>query len=243
MTGPELHVTTATIRPESVAASGPINMSAQPARRGPAGLAWVLATGLLREAPGGDQMKAWPKTMRVFAAASGAPRPRSRRGRQHRQGHRTRAFPLARLQGQPGVARRVHDRLHPAGLAEAHRPWTAPSRRQSRRRCATASCTRRPPRPRRALQVPENRRDLALGRSDRHRLAAHLGHPAPHLTSATHPAAQERKPACPWNPGHPARQPGRRHTPGLKIHPQEPGSRPPAAAINSCERSGLGAPN
>jgi hypothetical protein len=43
------------------------------------------------------------------------PRPRARRGRHpHRQEHRARAFPLARLQGQPGLARRRHDRLDPA---------------------------------------------------------------------------------------------------------------------------------
>ena len=34
-------------------------------------------TGLLREGPAGDQLKTWPKSMRVFAAASGRTRARS----------------------------------------------------------------------------------------------------------------------------------------------------------------------
>ena len=35
----------------------------------------------------------------------------------------------------------VHDRLHPAVLAEAAGPGRRPCRKPSRRRCATASCT------------------------------------------------------------------------------------------------------
>ena len=71
--------------------------------------------------------------------------------------------------------------------------------------------------PRRAPQNPENRRDLALGRGDRHRLAARPGHPAPDLTS-TNPSRRARKetPGARGTPGHPARQPGHRHTPALK---------------------------
>ena len=44
-----------------------------------------------------------------------------------------------------------------------------------RYRVLHAAC---PPRPRRAPQNPENRRHLALGRGNHHRLAAHPGHPA-----------------------------------------------------------------
>jgi hypothetical protein len=36
----------------------------------------------------------------------------------------------------------------------------------------------------------------------------------------TVPAIQERQTPGPWNPGHPARQPGRRHTPTLKSTPE-----------------------
>ena len=119
-------------------------------------------TGLLREGPGGDQLKGWPKTMRIFArrerphpgaqlslfeAADGwryclwvtnlpattkgwrgqcafidaAHRVQARVEDGRRQGHWPGTFPLARLQDQPGVARRRHDRLRPAGLAEVPR--------------------------------------------------------------------------------------------------------------------------
>ena len=125
-------------------------------------------TGLLREGQDGDQLKGWPKTMRVFArrerphpcaqlslleAADGwryscgsptcpprpgagaasaptstpptASTPASRTSSAPGE-HRPRAFPIARLRTEPGVARRVHDRLHPAGLAEAAGPGRRP---------------------------------------------------------------------------------------------------------------------
>ena len=66
-------------------------------------------------------------------------------------------------------------------------------------------------------QNPEDRRHLALGSGDHHCLAARPGHPAPNLTS-TNPSRRARKetqgPVEP--PATRARQPGHRHTPGLK---------------------------
>ena len=79
---------------------------------------------------------------------------------------------------------------------------------------------------------------------DHHRLAAHPGHPAPHLTSTEPiPPSKEGNPGARGTPGHPARQPGHRHTPGLKSTSRNRKTRPPAAAINPCERSGLTSPS
>ena len=236
-------------------------------------------TGLLREGPGGDQLKAWPKTMRVFA----------RRERPHPGAQ------LSLLEAEDGwrytlwvtngatdtkgrlgqcayidAAHRVHARvedvirtgkdtglghfpshdytvnqawpgasMHPAGLAEAHRPGRRPGQGGAEDAALPRPARRRPPRPRRAAQAPEDRRDLALGRSGRRRLAAHPGHPAPHLTSKNPSRRARKETQGPWNPGNPARQPGRRHTQTLKSRSRNRPPRPPAAAINPCERSGL----
>jgi hypothetical protein len=53
------------------------------------------------------------------------------------------------------------------------------------------------------------------------------------------PPGREGNPGSVEPPGHPARQPGHRHTPGLKSPSRNQAARPPAAAINPCERSGL----
>jgi hypothetical protein len=196
-------------------------------------------TGLLRSGPGGDQLKAWPKSMRVFARRErphpGAQltlfeaedgwryslwatnRPVTTRGwlgqcayidaahRVHarvedviilRQGHRPRPFSVARLQGQPGVARRVHDRLHPAGLAEAAGLGRRPCEGRTEDAVLPRTARRRPARARRAAAMAENRRILALGRGDHRRLAADQRTSASTLTS-TSPSRRARK----ENPG------------------------------------------
>ena len=240
-------------------------------------------TGLLREGPGGDQLKGWPKTMRVFArrerphpgaqlslfeAADGwryslwaTNLPAATRGwrgqcayidaahRVHarvedviRTGKDTgpRSFPLPRLRLNQAWLDAVHDRLHPAVLAQAARPGRRPRESRAEDAALPRPARRRPPRPRRTPQNPENRRVLALGRGDHHRLAAHPGPPAPHLTS-TNPSRRARK-ETPGPVEPPATRPDSRATVTprtLKSRPRNRPARPPAAAINPYERSGL----
>src|SRR5271165_943757 len=68
------------------------------------------------------------------------------------------------------------DRVQPAALTDQ-------VRQEAQDAALPRPARRRPARPRRAPQNPENRRHLALGRGNRHRLAARPGHPAPHLNS------------------------------------------------------------
>ena len=49
----------------------------------------------------------------------------------HGQGHRARPFPVLRLPGQRRLADRRHDRLHPAGLAQAAGPGRRPGPRRT----------------------------------------------------------------------------------------------------------------
>jgi hypothetical protein len=197
-------------------------------------------TGLLRCGPGGDQLKTWPKSMRVFGRRErphpGAQltlfeaedgwryslwatnRPVTTRGWLGQcayidAAHRVHArvedvirtgkdtglghFPyVARLQGQPGVARRVHDRLHPAGLAEAAGPGRRPCEGRTEDSALPRAARRRPARARRAAAMAENRRVLALGRADHRRLAADQRASASTLTS-TNLSRRARK----GNPG------------------------------------------
>ena len=130
------------------------------------------------------------------------PRPRPRRGRHpHRQGHRPRAFPLARLQGQPGVARRVHDRLHPAGLAEAARPGRRPREGRAEDAALPRPARRRPPRPRRAPQDASKSPRPGPGprRSPPPGSASRPSRKPPDQREPV-PAEQERRPRGPWNP-------------------------------------------
>jgi hypothetical protein len=70
-----------------------------------------------------------------------------------------------------------------------------------------------------------------------HRLAARPGHPAPHLTSTNPiPPSKEGNPGAVKTPGHPARQPGHRHTPDLESSTRNRAARPSAAAISPRER-------
>ena len=58
----------------------------------------------------------------------------------------------------------------------------------------------RPARARRTPQDPQDRGHLALGHGDNHRLEAHPGPPASHLTSANRPCGQGRSPPGPVEP-------------------------------------------
>ena len=183
-------------------------------------------TGLLREGPAGDQLKGWPKAMRVFA----------RRERPH-PGAQLSLFETADgwryslwatnlpadTRGWRGqcayadAAHRVHARVEdvirtgkdtglghfPSHDYKVNQAWldaamtacillawlklTRPGRRPREGRAEDAAlpppARRRPPGPRRTPQNPQDRRELALDRRDRHRLAARPGHPAPRLTS------------------------------------------------------------
>ena len=93
---------------------------------------------------------------------------------------------------------------------------------------------RRPPRARRTATIPENRRDLAVGRGDHHRLAADPGHPASPLTTAN-PSQRARKetpglePPATRPPGPPA---GPLSYPGTKIRtPEHAAQRQPSTPM------------
>ena len=63
------------------------------------------------------------------------------------------------------------------------------------------------------------RRHLALGHPDHHRHHPPAG-PGTRLTSQNRPDCEGRRPAGPWNPAHPARQPGHCPRPDAKISDQ-----------------------
>jgi hypothetical protein len=72
---------------------------------------------------------------------------------------------------------------------------------------ATDLLRRRAPRPRRPSPPAPPRRQLAMGPADRHRDHPPAG-PHARLTSPNRPTHKERSHQGPWNPAHPARQPG-----------------------------------
>ena len=76
---------------------------------------------------------------------SPTPRPRPSRGPDPaRQRLRPGPVPVPRVRHQPSLARMRHDRRRPDRLAAPPRPARHASRRASRRRCATGSCTSPP---------------------------------------------------------------------------------------------------
>ncbi len=77
----------------------------------------------------------------------------------------------------------------------------------------------RAPRPRRPPAAAAHRCDLALGHPH-HRSDQPPAGPGTRLTSREHPCHQERRPAGPWNPAHPARQPGHSQRPDAEISDQ-----------------------
>ena len=126
---------------------------------------------------------------------------------QERQGHRA-AEPAAEgLRAEPGLVRDRRAGLRTARLdpdARAHRDrpplgtQTPPSARLRRRR---------PPRAQRQTAPAPPRRTLALGRGH-HRRGHPPAGPAVRLTSRNSHCHQEGEHQGPWNPAHPARQPG-----------------------------------
>jgi hypothetical protein len=144
------------------------------------------------------------------------PGPRPGRGlHPHRQGHRHRPLPQPLLRAQPGLAGRRPDRRRPAGLAAAARPGRASRQSRAQDPALPPPAHRRPPDHQQPPQAPQDRRYLALGTSDHHRLGTdHSPAAGPLTSSGTRPGDQERTQG-PVEP-HPARQPGRRHTPALK---------------------------
>ncbi len=163
-------------------------------------------TGLLREGPDGDQLKAWPKAMRVFARRE-RPHPGAQLSLlEAADGWRytpwVTSLPAA-TRGWRGqcacidAAHRVHARVEdvirtgkdtglghfPSHDYKINQAWLDASMTGCILLSWLNPARRRPSRPRRAPQMPQNRRDLALGRSDRNRLAARPGHPPGTLTS------------------------------------------------------------
>ena len=82
--------------------------------------------------------------------------------------------------------------------------------------------------PQRPAPPPENLRHLALGTSDRDRLGTDR-RPARRPMISTKPPRRSRKePGARGTPGHPARQPGRRHTRALISRSTTPPAREPS---------------
>ena len=117
----------------------------------------------------------------------------------HRERHRDRPLPVARVRDQPGLDDRRDDRADLAVLAQADRP----GRRSRHSRAQDAALPRperrRPPGPRRTPQTLEDRRELAMGRGDHPGLATDHRPLRPRLTCAnlslrpveTHPGPVE----------------------------------------------------
>ena len=128
------------------------------------------------------------------------------------------AFPVRVVCDQLGVAGRLADRRHPAGLAAAAGPRRRPGLRRAEGSALPRPARRRPAGPRRPPAPPENRGNLALGGRHRRRLDADHHAAARPLTNSK-PSLQPRKEQLtggPWNPRHPARTPGCCHTPNIE---------------------------
>ena len=135
-----------------------------------------------------------------------------------RQGHRAAEPAPQGLRPEPGLVRDRRPGLRAAGLDPDARPdrdrpplgtETAPPAPVLRRRPARA---RRPP------PAAPARRTMALGRRDHRRGHPPAGPPL-RLTSRNRHYDQEGEHQGPWNPAHPARQPGSQARPGPKITP------------------------
>ena len=110
---------------------------------------------------------------------------------------------------------------------------TGPARRWEPKRLRLRHLhLRRAHRPRRPPPAAPPRRQLALGQPDHHRDHPPAG-PRTRLTSRNHPCDQEGHPAGPWNPAHPARQPGRHADRPLKNGPSR-SLRPPSQDHERC---------
>ena len=84
----------------------------------------------------------------------------------------------------------------------------------------TRPARRGPAGTRRPAAPPENPGLLAVGRGNHRRLAPHRRAPASTLTSTNPSQRPERTTRARGTPGHPARQPGHRHTPALNPDPE-----------------------
>ena len=221
-------------------------------------------TGLLRHSAGGDQLRAWPAAMRVFARRE-RPHPGAQLtlfeagdGWRYSLWATNRPADTRGWLGQAAyidAAHRVQARVEDAirtgkDCGIGHFPsfdfginaaWLTASMtgqillawlkllaldgdlakaEPKTLRYRVLHC-RGPAGPRRAETAPENPGDLAVGRGDHGRVAAHRRAPASTLTSAE-PSLRSRKenPGACGTPGHPARQPGHCHIPTLKSWPQ-----------------------
>jgi Transposase DDE domain group 1 len=238
-------------------------------------------TGLLRDGPAGDQLKAWPAAMRVFA----------RRERPHpgaqltlfeaEDGWRYSLWVTNRPAGTRGwlgqnayidAAHRVHARVEDvirtgkdAGLGhfpsfdfQVNAAWLtaamiasillawlkllaldgnlAKAEPKTLRRPGAAR--RGPAGPRRPETAPENPGDLAMGRSDHRRLAAHRRAPSSSLNSTNPaPATKEGKPRGQWNPRPPGPSAGPSSSPGTKIQAHDAAQTPPSASRQSLRKN------
>ena len=107
-------------------------------------------------------------------------------------------------------------------------PSTAPSPRPSPKPCAPDLARRRPADPQRPAPPPENLRHLALGTSDRDRLGTDRRPARRPMTSTKPPRRSRKEPGARGTPGHPARQPGHRHTRALISRSTTPPAREPS---------------
>src|SRR6202034_749433 len=135
-----------------------------------------------------------------------------------RQGHRAAEPPAQRLRPEPGLVRDRGPGLRTAGLDAAARPHRPGPPLGAETPPPARLRPRRPAGPRRPPPAATPRRALALGPGHYRRSHPPAGPPG-RLTSQNHRSNQEREHQGPWNPAHPARQPGNQARHDLKINP------------------------
>jgi hypothetical protein len=183
-------------------------------------------TELLLAGPDGEQLKAWPRGMRVFARRE-RPRParicpcsrRSTGGATRNESPDEEMTGPVRLRRRRPLGPRPGSRTSsaPGRSAEADGPGRRPGESRAGDAALPPPARSRPPRPRWTRPDPEDRRDLALDRRGGPTRSPPPGSGSRQYRSQADqqgPSQRERKaPWGPWNPGHPAPQLGRRHTP------------------------------
>jgi Transposase DDE domain group 1 len=135
------------------------------------------------------------------------------------QGHRAAEPPAQGLRPEPALVRGRGPGLRTTGLDATARSDRGRPPLGTETAAAAPLRRRRPPCPRRPPPAAQPRPAVALGRPD-HRRRHPPASPAIRLTSRNDPATRKEKPQGPWNPAHPARQPGSQPQPSPENQPQ-----------------------
>ena len=136
-----------------------------------------------------------------------------------RQGHRPAEPAPQGLRPEPNLMRDRGPGLRAAGLDAAARPDRDRPPLGAEAAPPALVRRRRPPRPRRPPPQATARRTMALGWRGHRRHHPPAGPPG-RLTSQTAAVTRKGQHQGPWNPAHPARQPGSQARPGPEKQPQ-----------------------